>query len=247
MNEARTLLAINGSHRRGEGFTARALDAFLRGAAAAGARHEVLYPARLRIAPCSACGKCLFETPGACRHDDAMGEVIARLEAADLLVLASPVHFDGLPSALQKMVERLRVLLGARFEYRDGRTHHLRRAPGARRRRAVVLCTAGNPERESFVTIRRALRRILGAMEWEPAGEFLFPASHLLAAEPDLLAGQLHALERAGEAFAATGSIGPDLLAAANREYVDDPAAVLRQMTETILRIRDERRRAREA
>lgn len=230
------ILAFNGSHRSEEGFTEIVLRKFLKGAESARAHCEVLYPSKKKILPCESCGKCLFETPGVCKFNDDMKSIILKMEAADLLVFASPVYFDCMSSHLKKMIERLRSTLDAYFEFRDGRTYHLKRRP--KRQKAVTIFTAGNPEMASFVSISRIFSRILDNMDCQLAGEFYFPASHLLVAEPDRLDRQLEAVAMAGKEFATGGSIGKALLDRANRAYIDDPVIVLEQMTRMILEMR---------
>ena len=78
-------------------------------------------------------------------------------------------------------------------------------------------------------------------MGWRSAGEFLFPASHLLVAEPERLDGQLRAVAMAGKAIALEGHIEESLVEEANKEYIDDPANVLEGMTRMILEMRKER------
>lgn len=233
------ILAINGSHRSENGFTEILLQAFLKGVRAAGVQWEILYPAKQNIIACTSCGKCLFETPGICNLNDDMALIIEKIEAADLLIFANPVYFDSMPSHMKKLVERLRSTLDAYFELRNGRTFHLKTT--ADKKGALTLFTAGNPERESFVTISRIFKRIIDNMGWQLEGELCFPASHLLAAEPERLSGQLEAVTACGAVFASEGTIDPTLLAAANKEYIDDPEETLYHMTRMILKMRQER------
>ncbi len=135
-----------------------------------------------------------------------------------------------------KMVERLRVTLDAFFEFRNGRTYHLK--SNKKKQKVVSIFTAGNPERESFVSISRVFNRIIDNMGWQLEGEFFFPASHLLVAEPELLSNQLEAVTMCGQGFVSKGKISKELLEAANREYIDDPETTLHHMTQMILKMR---------
>ncbi|WP_147820902.1 flavodoxin family protein [Salidesulfovibrio onnuriiensis] len=234
------VLAINGSHRSEKGFTQIVLDRFLEGAESARAHPEVLYPSREKITPCSACGKCMFETPGECMFHDAMETIIPKMQEADILVFACPVYFDSLPSNMQKMIERLRVTLDARFEFRNGRTYHLKR--DGTPKTVVNLLTAGNPERESFTSTSRVLARIIDNMGWTPAGTVAFPASHLLATEPERLAEQLNAVAMCGREIVSKGEINAETLQAANRQYIDSPKEMVQDMTRMIVRMREENR-----
>ena len=236
MSNPTKILAINGSHRSENGFTEIVLKHFLTGAESADAQCEVLYPSRKKIVACKSCGKCLFETPGVCEFNDDMGSIIQKIEGADMLVFASPVYFDSIPSDMKKMIDRLRVTLDAFFEFREGRTYHLKSKK--KKQNVILIFTAGNPERESFVSISRVFNRIIDNMGWQLEGEFHFPASHLLVAEPELLSTQLEAVTRGGQQFGSEGKVSPKVLEAANREYIDDPETTLRHMTQMILKMR---------
>ncbi len=238
MKRPHKMLAINGSHRSEEGFTEIVLKKFISGAESANAQCEVLYPSQKKIVACESCGKCLFETAGVCKYNDDMGSIILKMEEADLLVFASPVYFDSMPSNLKKMIDRLRSTLGAFFEFRSGRTYHLPFKRNGKKQKVVSIFTAGNPERESFVSISRVFNKIFDNMEWQLTGEFHFPASHLLITKPELLASQLEAVAMSGFEFASEGKIRKRLLEEANREYIDNPKDTLQQMTQMILEMR---------
>lgn len=236
MKKPYKVLAINGSHRSEEGFTEIVLQKFITGAQSGNAQCEVLYPSKKKIMPCESCGKCLFETPGVCKFNDDMGSIILKMEAADMLVFASPVYFDSMSSNMKKMFERLRSTLDAFFEFRNGRTYHLKGSK--KKQKAVTIFTAGNPERETFVSISRIFNRIVDNMGWQLVGEFYFPASHLLVTEPGRLSNQLEAVAMSGRELASEGTIRNEQLEAANSEYIDDPKTTLQQMTQMILEMR---------
>ena len=238
MSTSKKIFAINGSHRSEKGFTQIVLNRFLKGAASAHAHSEVLYPSRKKIIACESCGKCLFEAPGACKFNDDMGSIIEKMEEADMLIFASPVYFDSIPSNMKKMIDRLRVTLDAFFEFREGRTYHLKSIK--KKQKVILIFTAGNPERESFVSISRVFNRIIDNMGWVLEGEVYFPASHLLVADPELLTTQLEAVTMSGQQLVAEGKINKTVIEAANREYIDDPEMILRHMTQMILKMRED-------
>lgn len=238
MSTSRKIFAINGSHRSEKGFTQIVLNRFLKGAASAHGQCDVLYPSQKKIIACESCGKCLFESPGVCKFKDDMGPIIEKMEKADILVFASPVYFDSIPSNMKKMIDRLRVTLDAFFEFREGRTYHLKSIK--KRQKIILIFTAGNPERESFISISRVFNRIIDNMGWELEGEFHFPASHLLVAAPELLSTQLEAVTMSGQQLVAEGKINKTVIEVANREYIDDPRMILHDMTQMILKMRED-------
>ncbi len=76
-------------------------------------------------------------------------------------------------------------------------------------------------------------------MGWQLAGEFQFPASHLLVAEPEILTSQLEAVTISGKELVLKGEISKTVLERANTEYIDDPKTTLRNMTKMILEMRN--------
>lgn len=240
MSQHRAILAINGSHRTENGITEIVLRSFLEGVDSTNADYEVIYPARMNIMHCDSCGKCLFETPGVCKFHDDMKSVIAKMDAADLLIFASPVYFDSMPSMMKKMFERLRSTLSANFEFRDGRTYHTK--THTKDQKAITIFTAGNPEEESFFSISRIFNRIVDNMGGQLVAEFKFPASHLFITQPEILTSRLETMRTAGREFAANGKISGDLLEDATRAYFDDPEVVVRGKTRMILKMRGMKR-----
>ena len=236
--KALKILAINGSHRNEKGFTDIVLKKFLKGAESVNAECEILYPSVQKIIPCESCGKCLFETPGICKFNDDMESIISKMDNADQMVFASPVYFDSISSNMQKMIERLRPTYDAHFEFRNGKTYHLKRFK--KDQKIAVISTAGNPERGTFTSLDKILNRIIDNMGGTVVGEFYFPASHLIVTCPELLSTQFNALESAGKEFALNGKIGTELLEEGNKDYVGDPKIAVEQITQSILKMREE-------
>jgi len=77
-------------------------------------------------------------------------------------------------------------------------------------------------------------------MGWELEGEFHFPASHLLVADPELVSTQLEAVTMSGQQLVAEGEINKTVIEVANREYIDAPEMILRYMTQMILKMRED-------
>lgn len=231
------ILVINGSHRCEKGFTQIALNHFLNGTKNTNSEYKTLYPSKKKIISCKSCGRCLFETPGICMLKDDMNSIIKKIDNSDILVFSSPVYFDSIPSDLKKMIDRLRVMLDAYFEFRDGRTFHLRH--NANNKKVILILTAGNPEEESLVSTSRVFNRIIKNMGWELLGEFHFPASHLLVEKPELLSMQMKALNDCGKELILKGKIQEKLIKEANKNYIDNPREVVTQMTQNILKIRE--------
>ena len=133
------VVAIHGSSRR-RGNSRRLLDELLE--AAADARPdihvELVEAYHVDVAPCIGCNVCQREEGGCARTDDDWHRIEGMLRAADVLVIASPIYFRGLPAPLKTLVDRLQGLWWLREK---GGT--VPENAGPFRRAAVVLTAAG--------------------------------------------------------------------------------------------------------
>jgi multimeric flavodoxin WrbA len=106
---AKKIVAIVGSYRR-EGIIERAVDAILQAAAEKGAETQKIRLIESHIEFCRNCRKCTQQQGpqrGVCAHPDDMADILKKIEAADGLVLASPVNFFGVTAVTQRFIERL--------------------------------------------------------------------------------------------------------------------------------------------
>jgi multimeric flavodoxin WrbA len=101
------VLGIYGSPREG-GNSDLLLDRLLEGAREAGGEVSVLYARDLKIGGCLECGGC--DETGECVVPDDMDKVYPLLEAAHIIVLASPVFFYNLPAQLKALIDRSQAL-----------------------------------------------------------------------------------------------------------------------------------------
>ena len=136
------VLAILGSYRPGHTID-RAAQAVLDGARERGAEVEVVQLRDCPIAFCTNCRACTQApgaAPGKCPLDDAMADLIARIERADALVLAAPVNFFAVNALFKRFMERL---VGYAYWPWGKAGPHLRRKQ--RNKRAVLLTSTAMP------------------------------------------------------------------------------------------------------
>jgi multimeric flavodoxin WrbA len=132
---APVLLGIAGSPRRG-GNSDRLLTACLESAREAGIRTERLVAADLAIGPCRGCNAC--SKTGECIQRDSMTGVYRSIDAADGILVASPVFFAGVPAQLKALIDRLQPYWARRFVLREPL---VRRRPGGN----VLVRGGGDP------------------------------------------------------------------------------------------------------
>ena len=98
------VLIINGSPRAG-GNTSIALDEMVKIFEAEGVEAEVVQIGNKAVRGCIACNSC--GEKGKCVFDDVVNELAPKFEAADGLVLASPVYYASANATLIACLDRL--------------------------------------------------------------------------------------------------------------------------------------------
>jgi len=137
-----TVLAVAASARRG-GNSDAVLDAALDVMRERGAEVSVIYPCRLAVTPCRSCNGC-WDT-GACVVQDAMQELYPQFDAADHVVVASPLYFASLPGHFKVLIDR--------FQPYWVRTYRLKQPPQPRRRGMFLCVGAMDRERDYRPTL----------------------------------------------------------------------------------------------
>jgi FMN-dependent NADH-azoreductase len=105
------VVAILGTYRR-EGATAQAVEAILAGARARGATTSTIYLLDHPIEFCRNCRACTQSEGsdrGLCQQHDSLTKILDELDAADSIVLASPVNFFNVTALTRRFLERLVV------------------------------------------------------------------------------------------------------------------------------------------
>ena len=88
---SKKVLILSGSPRRG-GNLDLLCDEFLRGAAESGNQAEKIFLRDKKVAPCNACYFCR-DNGGKCAISNDMTEILDKMQAADVIVMASPVYY----------------------------------------------------------------------------------------------------------------------------------------------------------
>ena len=103
----KTFLAINGSPRPGSN-TGKMLSAFAEAAKKHDISVRIVELRKMKLAMCRGCLNC-FKT-GRCVHDDGINELMAEIEAADGLILGSPVYYGSVTAQLKTFMDRIGLL-----------------------------------------------------------------------------------------------------------------------------------------
>ncbi len=101
------VLAINGSPKS-TGNTAFALNTMKEVFDAKGIEFEMVTIGNQAIRGCIGCGLCGKAGSGRCEafKDDAVNEVLEKLESADAIIIGSPVYYSGMNGTLKSFLDR---------------------------------------------------------------------------------------------------------------------------------------------
>lgn len=98
------VLILSGSPRKG-GNSDLLCDQFLRGAKEAGHDVEKIFLRDKKIGYCNACYYCKDHN-GECAVKDDMAEILDKMQAADVIVMASPVYFYSIDAQMKALIDR---------------------------------------------------------------------------------------------------------------------------------------------
>ena len=98
------VLILSASPRKG-GNSDLLCDQFLLGAREAGYQVEKVFLGDRKIAYCTGCGTCVSRKGECSRHDD-MAEILAKMIAADVIVMATPLYFYTMNGQMKTLIDR---------------------------------------------------------------------------------------------------------------------------------------------
>lgn len=98
------VLILSGSPRKG-GNSDLLCDEFMKGAIDGGNDVEKIFLRDKKVAPCNACYYC-SDHNGRCAIQDDMAEILDKMQAADAIVMASPVYFYSIDAQMKAVIDR---------------------------------------------------------------------------------------------------------------------------------------------
>lgn len=99
------ILVLNGSPRP-NGNTSALVAAFKAGAESKGHAVDVVCVGKMKVNGCLACEYCHGKGEGKCIQQDDMRALYPKLAEADMVVLASPVHYWSFSGQMQSVITR---------------------------------------------------------------------------------------------------------------------------------------------
>lgn len=168
-------LVINGSARP-KGHTSQMVQLFLD---TLGGEYEIIDAYRVQnIAPCTDCRYCWHKKE--CQIKDGMQEIYQKLEAADNLVLASPMYFHSVTGKMKILLDRFQVYWAGHVR-NDMPEHPLRKG--------AILLVGGAPSfPNQFFGGELVLKNLLSDLSAECLGQVCLPNSDhdSLETRPDI-------------------------------------------------------------
>ena len=149
------IVVLSGSMRKG-GNTEMLVQAFVHGAEKNNCV-DVISVADYKVNPCIGCNTCFAREGHECCQKDDMPQVYEKLNAADVLVVASPVYFYGVSAQLKALIDRLHTPMRNEFKMK---------------RLALILVGAATLP-ELFDAIKVQYRLVLNYFKLEDAGTVL--------------------------------------------------------------------------
>lgn len=98
------VLILSGSPRKG-GNSDLLCDEFMKGALESGNQVEKIFLRSKKVAPCNACYFCK-QSGGQCAIKDDMAEILDKMQAAEVIVMASPVYFYSIDAQMKAVIDR---------------------------------------------------------------------------------------------------------------------------------------------
>jgi multimeric flavodoxin WrbA len=177
----RKVVAIVGSYRR-SGTIESAVEAVLQGAREKGALTHTIHLTDQHLEYCTNCRQCT-QTPGLergkCNQEDNLEQILAEIEAADAVVLASPVNYGNVTAVFRTFMERL---IGFAYWPWGGMAPKARKKTATRK--AVLVASSAMPGLliPLLTGTANALRTTAKMLSAKPVGKLWIGLS---AQEPD--------------------------------------------------------------
>jgi multimeric flavodoxin WrbA len=217
------IVVFNGSPRMEKGNTHVMVEAFLEGAASAGAEVENVFLFRKKIRPCLGCFDCWLKTPGKCMQKDDMEGLLSLFRDADLIVFATPLYVDNVTGIMKTFMDRIIPLIEPYFE-KDPQGEYRHRKRYQKIPKIAVISNCGFAEQSHFQVLNLLFKRVARNMQSELVAEIYRGAGELLKLDMPMLKPLIDAyrdvLKKAGREVAADGKLSDDTKAELDKPIV---------------------------
>lgn len=179
------ITAFNGSPKGKKGNTNVIVEAFLEGAAKAGAETENIFLVEKTINHCRGCLSCWFKTPGKCIIEDDMPPLIEKFGKSDIIIFATPLYVDNVTGIMKNFMDRL--IPGANPYVIKDENGECKHQISIEPPKFIVISNCGFPEQSHFQVLKLLFRRIARNSSSEIIGEIYRGGGGFLAEHPSIL------------------------------------------------------------
>lgn len=153
------VVVITGSPRK-QGNSDLMADAFIKGAGKNG--HEVMKiaAAELKIHGCRACQGC-YSTGNPCIFSDGFNSIAPSLEAADVIVFATPLYWFSFSEQIKAVIDRFYAFMGGKGKLKGSKE--------------CVLIATGEGDEEDFAGLCKSYELMTQYLEWHDLGQIIVP------------------------------------------------------------------------
>ena len=162
MEKKKVLTLLLGSPRK-DGNTEKLADALAEGASKKGYEVRKVRLASMNLKGCIDCRKCWSTGKPCIQNDDMNDNVYPDIEAADVLVFASPLYFYSWSTQIKPVWDRLIPF-------------YAKEAPRTLKgKKSILLAAAGDTEESKLEGITVSYKNCLEYLGWESLGEITAP------------------------------------------------------------------------
>ena len=156
---SKKIIILNGSPRK-NGNTAALIDRFIAGAESAGHGVTRFDLTAMNIRPCIGCMRGGKDKDSPCTQKDDMDKIYPAYQAADVVVLASPLYFWSFSAQLKGAIDRI-------FAVSEANNY------AAPPKDCLMLIAAGDDSKGNFQPMIDYYRSFLANIGWSDAGMLL--------------------------------------------------------------------------
>jgi len=174
------VLGIAGSPRYGSN-TGILLEEALNGAKDKGAETKLIHVAELNMMDCSHCDACL--RIGRCPFQDDALKTFNEVNQSDIVIVAAPLHFMGIPSQLKKLVDRAQSYWARKYVLK------LPPLEDIRERKGFFISVAGRMTDNLFAGAGETMKTFFASLDIKYAGMLCYAGIDAFAAvneHPDM-------------------------------------------------------------
>ncbi len=129
---------------------------------------KIIYPHRLDIGPCMSCFACYKN--GQCKFEDDMQQLYEIFNTADIVLVSTPVFFNGIPSHLKAMIDRCQSIWSGKYVANSSPIDR------DKKRYGYLFATGGAPAyKEQFVAARLVISMFFRVINAEFTDQLFVP------------------------------------------------------------------------